>query len=1620
MAKEQIYNTNVSEFSQGIDLDSSPLSQKKGTHRFALNAVEETRDGNYNFKSNELSNYLTDSFSSGFYPIGDRYIGDDTGFVITLNPTTGVVELGLLHKSGKWEIIVNTLILGLKITNQCDITFRIRKGNERTVYWTDGLNLARVFNIDRPENFYSTVYTDYLNNTGNPLTFIGERWDASSFNLVKTFSSTPTFNSLVQLETGNILPGSYNFAIQLVDQDLNPTGWITTSNTTNVYNDSTSLPYERIRGSRNVTTDSQTFPRTNKAIQLTIGNLDQSFPYYRVAIIRAAGNTGQPEKVLVSELFSTFDSIFIYSGDDADLTETPLEDILIDNTVIYAPQHIEQLENRLILANGKGKGKNWCDYQRYASKIAADLTTQNVLLNNIDSQPNVKNASSTFIARGYMPGETYSFGIVYVHDDGALSPALHIPGKNRADLSANRMKIYELPDKYLDIHNCSTNNYWGVDYLGQTLVGKPIRHHRFPFRKDVNKPLVSSTPTTTNITRYRLKVTITLNPAWTPGPIEYPHDAGTPPLPLLINYTFNYKVTGAGSNSNYSGQLTDTDVLTPLDIVLYDDNNPLSFVTGSVYSQLDTSSDLYTIYNPGSNNRFIITENYSSYVLSSTFSADVSEIFGVAFSNIERPAPDVVGFYIVRNERLDTDRLIIDNALFGPTTTYQQYVSFGLIMPKQYYAVNNCGRVTPVTKTLVYNNKGLWFFNPEYEYFGKKLDYDKIEVEGKYTETSVNMPTISDTTNIACNGGNGSSGTDKGGSKGIYISDVQAGTSFNPDINKVKNRDDDGFDLVLGYRNTNVSYAINNSLVLPVKDKVIYLNAATYQNYLGITYYNVSVDNKIGFYTSQATFDTNEFYNTGNAHNALVYGALVKNNTTAYSNFINRPYFKEHNNPFLFGSNNIVNTNVFNGDTEISAMNFVSSVFYDIVVADRAKKSSLWKIIVGAVLTVAAIALVVLIPPAGLAIGSAVVSTTAATAIASLAISYGVSLAMTGLKFDAFKAMYEVDYDKGLRDTVTDGGVFETIRSDIQRDDDTIRWFSDRVSNLYMESSVPFGLRSGLTSGVTDFTDSPVAYDEAGFRSYLTEKFTTIDRNQGSGRLYKGYAGAEVYDMNLDYMRFNKEKEFIHLPVEYDCCTSETDRESHPLRNWYSEQSFQEENIDNFRVFLPNNYRDIEGEHGEITDLYRLGANLFIHTKEALWQLPQNNQERVTSELVSFIGTGEFFSIPPRKILDDNLSSAGTQHKWSTIKTPIGVFFLSEIEHKIYVHSDKIQDLSIMGIRSYSEENIKSFLSKQLFDKLGIEFLNRNNPANPNGIGYLAAYDTRFRRVLFTKKDYKLVQSKYDILTVTGSIPVSGTAFAYCTLNGLFYIGAIQVPFTNTIYFENKSLTLSYSLKSNRWSSWHSYLPNYYIFGQNDLYSCINNGIWKHHLEGSYGNFYGVQYPYIIERVAMANPLEDKTYEDLVLQTTARVWDSVNKTYIDKRFITFNKIILSNSRQCSGLLNMIVKDIQANPENWYQQQLVNVAGSILITRKGRDWNINDFRDYIDDPELPLFTSSWDSIKGVYFIDKVTNDPNINFNKNWWELESFRDKYIVIRLIFDNFSNVNLIVNYSLDTEQISE
>lgn len=246
--------------------------------------------------------------------------------------------------------------------------------------------------------------------------------------------------------------------------------------------------------------------------------------------------------------------------------------------------------------------------------------------------------------------------------------------------------------------------------------------------------------------------------------------------------------------------------------------------------------------------------------------------------------------------------------------------------------------------------------------------------------------------------------------------------------------------------------------------------------------------------------------------------------------------------------------------------------------------------------------------------------------------------------------------------------------------------------------------------------------------------------------------------------------------------------------------------------------------------------------------------------------------------------------------------------------------------------------------------------------------------------------------------------------------------FNDKKLFEDKSWTISYDLKNRSWIGWHSYLPNYYIGTPNNLYSYSNqapkNALYKHH-EGAFGNFYGTQYTHIIEIVSISNPILVRTWEDITLQINVKKYDDQIGDYVSIHDTPFDKVVLYNSRQSSGLINLIPKE---DNSDYLSEQITDSEDNMIINNVEGNWRFNNFRDNVIDYTKPLFTTTWDSIQNEYPIDKVINQSVIDYLKDWYELESFRDKYLVIRLIYSNFvqkNNYQITTNYSITNEENS-
>jgi hypothetical protein len=1941
----------ITETGIGLHLDSAIVERPKGTYRYALNAVMETDLGDISLLSNEESNEPCAYLPQGYTPLGKVYIGDNRTAIFSKSADGLLDEIGILDNACTYTTHVNG-DLGFSINHQIDATYRLRRGCETTIYWVDGKNNKPMYYVfEKPQQFKDGA---------------GD-WLKTKFELQRSYRKVPKFEDVILQNSGGALPpGSYNIAVQYLDENLNPTEWIATSEVIICYGDDTTEAYLEIEGEINIAEgadveDYRTFGDTDKSIKVVMDNLDETFLYYRLAFIGANNGSGQINEIHFTEKLPTQNNIFIYTGTNFE-TEGTLEEIAEFNSIIESAGSIEQADNILILGNTQGKQINYCNLQRYASRINTDLVTKKVFTNQMVDEANPKYPTARFNGVGYQPGEIYSLGVVYVFGDGTQTPVYHIPGKNPTilDSGLNNVSqdfvfapgenVYPMsPDNeslnsvYSDNDTCSNSDYWGTDSIGDALKFSKVRHHRFPKRSELGIDFVNvETVIGGDTTFYQVSLNITGNLVTNWICDEAGVTAGTcsvvgeqVPMPTFqarvtfdVDGVTDYLIVNINPSDYIESGLT-----TAINITEYSDyyTTPLITIT-NIEESLDDGTSASIGVSSGTGDAEHGLLSYQAASGTAVFTAETkiysTQIYGLKFSNIELPPTSVtngekiIGYYIVRNERTEEEKTILDTAVLTPSTINEKYIAHGLLYPE-------FGTLDRKISDRVFG-----LISPEFLFEGKKYpEFTSLKQEGRFSVI------------------------DRLKSKSRYL-DITDGSSYDSSVHKSGGgKDKDGWSIKAITRDNITEFEKvydDFNLVQDDVEDIFYLDALQSRDIEDDSFsvFNIAGDNKVGIL--QLKEDTSAVID-----NTLPYVYLERPIADSYSTFRSLPYYKVSQNlhEFYLADGETYDpasaeATLFNGDTYITALRYLNTVWWDNRVAKRAGRTSVWDYIIGAILLVIGTILLIFGGSGALVIG------------AGIAIIGGSSLFVSsGIRRDALVRAYYDEYDKGLRETLLDDWInYEYIDLPCDRggsnkchtpEDDEIEWAADCVTDMWFESQVNISLRYGMSSRPSTFLAAPgkiesgndflerhyehfdiykqrdvSIYPFTKLDSHIMEKLITFNPEREDSKEYIGHPLGEWYKINPDYKRTNKEKVFFHLPLEYDCCSE--CQEDFPHRINYSQQSYQEELTDNFRVFLPNNYRDIEGETGQITDLFRIKNNIYIHTEEGLWHQPQNFQERVTGDIVSFLGTGEYFSTPPRKILDDNKASGGSRHKDATIKTKHGVFFPSENEGKVYVFDgNELKPISDLGLNSWFSENGKIQLLSDYYETTGRPYPYDSNPSNVAGVGYVAVYDSLKERYILTKQDRILAdtitgdteicvdnngntiliadyqatidtyegngwtflglencQLKFEKITYTtetitgevtaeeplpndvdihvfydtsGSFDAAGLAQLHATVdawvanygasnpdwignvyeyddateqwlkyadimesttyfgqdlstknvlvvsfcneaqgtqgdgpyhgvgpvdnplpaveatftadynnfteitypkylsfigihypvvfgpgtpssdltssrnfvlhslaalkgvpytlaevnalsenlgfdtgewatlkaslqganpypnNGLEnfgwlvqedrYVSAagsiitpaqfqeditallegsntttvtetvveVQVPVLNTEFVSgvvgditkaDNSWTMSFNLKKSSWTSWHSYIPNFFMHIADKFWSWKigkkatekvaeeQNVFWKHNKKGHYQNFYGERHPFTVEYVSMEDKLKTKITDDILLYTEARKYNSAMKQYFDQKDVTFNKAIFYNSSQCTGEVTLKVKDGPSlDDKNYLLDQVIDIsAGTIIIDKNERDWSINDLRDIRVDIDQPIWDADIMSRQSEYYTDKILNVSSLDENKDWTELESLRDKYLVVRLIFDTFDDVKLILNYSIDSQTDSQ
>ena len=607
---------------------------------------------------------------------------------------------------------------------------------------------------------------------------------------------------------------------------------------------------------------------------------------------------------------------------------------------------------------------------------------------------------------------------------------------------------------------------------------------------------------------------------------------------------------------------------------------------------------------------------------------------------------------------------------------------------------------------------------------------------------------------------------------------------------------------------------------------------------------------------------------------------------------------------------------------------------------------------------------------------------------------------------------FEKGYWESLDDTMTDN---------------TNKQFLTSTTVGYVESEINSAFRHLLEGDLfRSFPFSPrrAYYDFLKGLNNAIDDFDDVPSVMAKQEIFNRY--------KLDYSSYNIEIPSYQLPSTFDFCSSCS--ESFPNTLFYSEVSLDSQDQDFYKLFIINSFKSIPSYTGEITNMFVKNSDLYIHTEHNLWKVSVAPQTMKTNADTIEVGQGEFLERDPIKLFnnEDAYSRGGTLDKFTSIFAMGDYMWFDRNSKSVLKLGDGIKSISDAGMSKWFSKNSEVSLDTQFRNLTGLPYPYKGTSCNTN-VGYIAAIDPEHDRYMLTKRDYELLPSvTSDAPTALrelttnpdGTLYVPNVAVGYYYYdNDGFYVGIqagvdvslkdqllAPIDYTDKTLAKNKSWTLSYSLKAQAWSSFHSYIPNWLYYDSKTFYSfvanatdSINLSTWEHNY-GEFQKYYDTKFDFIIDYIYKKNSFAEKTFDSI--EYTSNVWSksTVDDRDIEIPFTTFDRFFVYNNNQLSNL-----KEIDVSNLIPYANTLYDITKA--TAHKWRNiWKINKLRDLtVNRLNLnePKFTKDWSELayqgeydNGFGYIDKVINPSIIDINKDVYQIERLTDKYLGVRLFFN--------------------
>ena len=470
--------------------------------------------------------------------------------------------------------------------------------------------------------------------------------------------------------------------------------------------------------------------------------------------------------------------------------------------------------------------------------------------------------------------------------------------------------------------------------------------------------------------------------------------------------------------------------------------------------------------------------------------------------------------------------------------------------------------------------------------------------------------------------------------------------------------------------------------------------------------------------------------------------------------------------------------------------------------------------------------------------------------------------------------------------------------------------------------------------------------------------------------------------------------------------------------------------IDNYRVFLALQFKDLPRNRGSLWKLLSLNNLLYLHTEDSLFRTKGKQSLQMSDGTESFVGSGDIFAQEPDEIIQTKYGYGGTQSQWVSMVTKHGYFTMDYRNRRVFMFKDQLYDISKQGMESWFQDNIPFAL-----EQYGVP-PSFDNPIE--GIGFHAEYDERYDRILLTKRDIKPTLKLLLLIAAATGQDATADKVVYDEDLKQFVLKETGFPggpgsaavttetplsFDDDAYFEPTGWTISYDIELNVWVSFHDYIPYKYTRHGEALASFAVDfpNVWVHNSEINRGRFYSVNYLTEFEFIYNEGKDSDKIFYSFEYMVDVK--DSHDVIANDHGF---NSFYVYTTHQISD-----------------EQPIEYMINTRQV---GNEWKINKFRDVakLATSNASIYTGAFTgsnfgvpgaNVAGtittgvevtdgqvtgatgaMFNIDGMNETINNNFidaGKSWHKQRKFRDKWVGIRLIYDNVTK-KLINLYSTD------